>query len=231
MQSPSSLWPAGYRVNARVNTLPADLIAAYHDVPVCHAGDVMGRHQGSLGLAPWHGDLGKIIAGPAITVRIRPGDNLMIHLAIMTAEPGDIIVVDGAGDTTTAVIGGLMRTSAVARGIAGFVIDGALRDVAEWAQGGIGIWAKGNSLRGPSKEGPGELNVPIACAGLQVSPGDLILADGDGVLAIPAAQAADLLPLCRGHAEKERKIAAKNALGEPDWDRFNALLRAKGCPV
>lgn len=231
LESEPASWPTGFVVNPRVSTLPAALIADYRGVPVCHAGDVMGRHTGARGLRPYHGDLGPVMCGPAVTVRIRPGDNLMVHLAMMMAEPGDVIVVDGGGDLSTAVIGGLMRITAIARKLGGFVLDGALRDVAEWAEGEIPAYAAGNVHRGPSKDGPGEVNVPVACAGMAVNPGDLVLGDADGVIAIPAAEAAALLPLCRAHAEKERGIATKNASGTLDWDRFNALLRAKGCPV
>lgn len=154
----------------------------------------------------------------------------MVHLAMMMAEPGDVIVIDGGGDLSTEVIGGLMRTTAIARKIAGFVIDGALRDVAEWKQGGMPAFAKGNVHRGPSKDGPGEVNVPIACAGLQVMPGDLILGDADGVVAIPADQVDALLIKCRAHVERERSINERNATGQLDWPRFNDLLKGKGCP-
>lgn len=231
MSDPKAAWPAGFRVNPRVAALAPDLVAAYRAVPVCHAGDVMGRHTGARGLRAYHQDLALGVCGPAVTVRVRPGDNLMIHLAMMMAQPGDVIVIDGGGDCSTALIGGLMRTTAVARKLGGFVLDGALRDIAEWAEGGIPAWAMGHVHRGPSKDGPGEVNVPVACAGMAVNPGDLILGDADGVIAIPAADARTLLPLCLAHAEKERKIAANNASGKLDWDRFNALLRQKGCPV
>lgn len=224
-------WPPGFRVNPRVPGPDLALIEAYRHVPTCHAGDVMGRHTGSVGLQAYHNDLAAVLCGPAVTVRVRPGDNLMIHLAMMMAEPGDVIVVDGGGDLSTALIGGLMRTTAIARGIAGFVIDGALRDVAEWADGRMPAYARGAVLRGPSKEGPGEVNVPVAVGGLSVAPGDLILGDADGVIAIPADRAAALLPACLAHAEKERRIAAQNATGALDHDRFAALLRARGCPV
>ncbi|MCM2503144.1 RraA family protein [Aureimonas altamirensis] len=231
IQAKSGQWPTGFRVNPRRVDLPPDLVAAYRTVPSCHAGDVMGRHTGSIGLKAYHADLSLVMCGPAITVRIRPGDNLMIHLAMMMAEPGDVIVIDGGGDMSTAVIGGLMRTTAVARGLGGFVVDGALRDVAEWAQPGIAAYAKGHTLRGPSKDGPGEVNVPVVCGGLAVNPGDLILGDADGVICIPADDAERLLPLCHAHADKEKGIAARNATGQLDRDRFDALLRAKGCPV
>lgn len=231
MPDTNAAWPTGFTVNPRVSPLSPALIEAYRAVPVCHAGDVMGRHTGSRGVRAYHNDLSFVTCGPAVTVRIRPGDNLMVHLAMMMAEPGDVIVIDGSGDLSTAVIGGLMRTTAIARKLGGFVIDGALRDVGEWAEGGISAYAAGNVHRGPTKDGPGEVNVPIACLGMTVNPGDLILGDGDGVIAIPAADAERLLPLCLAHAEKERRIAANNATGKLDWDRFNALLREKGCPV
>lgn len=224
-------WPTGFIVNPRQSTLSVEIIEAFRSVPVPHASDCMGRHTGARGLVSYHGDQAATIAGPAVTVRIRPGDNLMVHLAIMTAEAGDIIVIDGGGDLSTAVIGGLMRTSALARGVAAFVLDGALRDVQEWREGGVGAFAKGNVHRGPSKEGPGALNVPVACAGLSVMPGDLILADADGVLAVRPQDAERLLEKCRAHAARERTINDKNKTGEPDWERFNALLRQKGCPV
>src|SRR5215217_4143965 len=134
-------WPVGFAVNPRVNTLSTELIEAYRSVPVCHAGDVMGRHTGARGAKMYHHDLALVTCGPAVTVRIRPGDNLMVHLAMMMAEPGDVIVIDGGADLSTAVIGGLMRTTAVARKLGGFLLDGALRDVAEWAEGGMPAYA------------------------------------------------------------------------------------------
>ena len=224
-------WPAGYAVHPRATTLAPELVAGFRGVPAAHASDCMGRGVGALGLASYHGDLRLALCGPALTVRVRPGDNLMIHVALQMAQPGDVIVIDGAGDLTQALIGGLMRTTAQARGIAGFVVDGAVRDLAEWAEGGIAVHARGHTHRGPSKDGPGEVNVPIACAGMSVAPGDLILGDADGVVCIPAAQAAALLPQVRAHAAREEKIRAGNRAGTPDPERFNALLRQKGCPV
>ncbi|KDM66145.1 4-hydroxy-4-methyl-2-oxoglutarate aldolase [Acidiphilium sp. JA12-A1] len=191
----------------------------------------MGRAVGAIGLQSYHADLTLIVAGPAITVRVRPGDNLMIHQAIAMSHPGDVIVIDGGGNVSQALIGGLMRTSAMKKGIAAFVVDGAVRDLAEWAQGGIACYARGHTHRGPTKDGPGEVNVPIACAGMVVSPGDLMICDADGVLAVPAAEAKDLLVRAKAHARREDDIRAANAAGTTDPERFNKLLRSKGCPV
>ncbi|MGP4131741.1 hypothetical protein OJE16_19160 [Pantoea tagorei] len=98
-------------------------------------------------------------------------------------------------------------------------------------RGGVALWARGNTLRGPSKEGPGEINVTIQCAGLVVSPGDLIVADADGVISIPVAQLASLLPRVREHQQREARIRETNRQGSADPERFNAILRAKGCPL
>lgn len=227
----TNTWPPGYKVNPRVTTLAPALVAAFKGVPAAHASDSMGRAVGAIGLQSYHGDLTLIVAGPAITVRVRPGDNLMIHQAIAMSQPGDVIVIDGGGNVSQALIGGLMRTSAMKKGIAAFVVDGAVRDLAEWAEGGIACYARGHTHRGPTKDGPGEVNVPIACAGMAVSPGDLMICDADGVLAVPAAEAQDLLVLAKAHARREDDIRAANAAGSTDPERFNKLLRSKGCPV
>ena len=168
---PSAIWPPGYRINPRHPGPPRELVEAFRDVPVAVAGDCMGRSVGAIGLKVYHGDLAARLCGPAVTVRVRPGDNLMIHKAMLMAEPGDVLVVDGGGILSQALAGGLMRTTAIAQKLGGFVLDGAVRDLVEWAEGGMPMFAKGHTHRGPSKDGPGEVNVPIACAGLAVSPG------------------------------------------------------------
>jgi RraA family protein len=206
--------------------LAPDLIDQFRQVPTAHASDCLGRSVGATGLRAFHGH--ETMCGPAITVRVRPGDNLMIHVALSLAQAGDVIVVDGAGDLTQAMVGGLMRTTALVKQLGGFVIDGAVRDIAEFAEGGVPCYAKGAVHRGPSKDGPGEVNVPIACAGMMVAPGDLMLGDADGVIAIPAAQAAALLPQVRAHAAKEAKQREAILANTTDPDRFKAILRAKG---
>ena len=231
MNSDLSSWPPGYRINPRHPGPGREVVEAFRRVPVAVAGDCLGRSVGTVGLEPYHGDVAGTLCGPALTVRVRPGDNLMIHKALLMAEPGDVLVIDGGGDVSQAVVGGLMRTSALARGLGGFVIDGAIRDSAEWAEGGMPVFAKGRTHRGPSKDGPGEINVPIACAGLAVHPGDLILGDADGVIAIPAADAAALLPKAQAQLVREAQRREANAAGIVDHERFDALLRAQGVPI
>ncbi|WP_172731290.1 RraA family protein [Pluralibacter gergoviae] len=224
-------WPIGYFIGERGPDIAPGLLDAYRQLPAANIGDSMGRSVGALGLLPYHNDPNLVLCGPALTVKVCPGDNLMIHKAMEMARPGDVIVIDGSGDLTQALVGGLMRTTAQTKKIAGFVIDGAVRDINEWAEGGIAMWARGNTLRGPSKEGPGEINTTVHCAGMVVAPGDLIVADADGVLAIPHDALDVLLPRVQAHAKREEKIRATNVAGTSDPERFNAILRAKGCPL
>lgn len=224
-------WPAGYRINPRAIGISAELVKSFQAIPVAVVGDCMGRTVGARGLRAYHGNSTLTLCGPAFTVRIRPGDNLMVHKALMMVEPGDVLVIDGAGDLSQAVIGGLVRTTALRVRLGGIVIDGAVRDLDELAEGEIPIFAAGHTHRGPSKDGPGEINVPVACAGLCVMPGDLILGDSDGVIAIPAGEAEWLLQKSLEHLEREADIRATNASGTADPERFNSLLRQKGLPV
>lgn len=231
MNNERSRWPAGYFIAPRQNTIPENIIAAFRTIPVAVAGDCMGRITGATGLQRYHQDVNIAVCGPAITVKVRPGDNLMIHKALEQAQPGDVIVIDGAGDLTQALIGGLIRTTALTKRLAGFVVDGAIRDLAEWADGQVAVFAKGHTHRGPEKAGPGEVNVAIACAGMVVNPGDLVLADSDGVIAIPAQDAEQVLTRAQAHLAKEDMIRNNNANGTSDPERFNSILRKLGCPV
>lgn len=223
--------PPGWRIEPNAAPIAPEVLDAWRVIPVAVAGDCLGRSIGAMGLRAYHPDLNTVICGRAITVRTRPGDNLIVHKAMLMAQPGDVIVVDGGGDLTQALVGGLMRTTALARKLGGFVIDGAVRDLVEWAEGGMPCYARGHTHRGPSKEGPGAVNVPVAVAGLVVQPGDLVLADADGIIAIPADELDGLMPKVQAHLAHEASIREINARGAGDPARFDALLRAKGVPV
>jgi len=232
MTSPDSKqWPQGYRINPRVEGPAPEVVDGFRTMPAAAIGDAVSRNVGTIGLRQYHARLDTVLCGPAVTVRVRPGDNLMIHKALMMVQPGDVLVIDGGGDVSQALVGGLMRTTCVVRKLGGLVIDGAVRDLTEWAEDGMPIFARGHTHRGPSKDGPGEINVPVSVAGLVVLPGDLIVGDADGVVAITSAEAADVLVKARAHLEKEAKIRAENLAGTSDPERFDAALRAKGLPV
>ena len=224
-------WPVGFRINPRIEGPSADWLERFQNIPTSWVSDSMGRSVGTMGLNAYHNRVDQIVAAPAITVRVRPGDNLMLHKAMEIAQRGDFIVVDGGGDLSQALIGGNMQTTAIYKGLAGFVIDGAIRDLADWANGKMPIWARGYTHRGPSKDGPGEINVPVSVGGLVVNPGDLVIADCDGVLAVSPSSFEELWPQIELQKQKEAKLRSANAVEIPDPERFNAILRAKGCPV
>ena len=187
--------PIGYRMLERSSTpVTSDVLQQFATVGSAQISDCMERLYGVDGLRPMHGGSGRMV-GLAVTVKVRPGDNLMIHKGIEMAGPGDVIVVDGAGDTTNALVGELMMMAAHERGILGFVIDGAVRDVDVFAKNEFGCFARGVSHKGPYKDGPGEVNVPVSIGGQVIHAGDVIVGDADGVVAIPAAYAADVLAL------------------------------------
>ena len=166
------------------------------------------------------------IAGPAFTVRTAPRDNLMLHAAIYRAEPGDVIVVE-AGDDELAVAGGNVCAIAQRRGVAGFVIDGVIRDVGESRASGFPLFARGRSPVPAPKEGPGEINHPIRCGGVLVHPGDVVVADDEGIVVVPQARAADVLKKAQAKAEADARMSLD------EWEknhraRVDATLKAKG---
>lgn len=225
----SSTWPAGYMINPCVEPIDPLWMKAFRHIPASAVSDCLGRNVGGLGLKAFHGR--GALLGSALTVRVRPGDNLMILKAMQMARPGDVLVVDGSSDLTRAVFGGIMRAMALKAGIVGVVINGAIRDVDEWQSGELPVYAIGSVHRGPSTDGGGEINVPVSCAGMLVNPGDLIVGDEDGVVAASRAELPELLSRCHALLEREKATLAAIEAGTLDPDRFDALLRAKGCPL
>lgn len=220
----------GFRILKRRRAVPLETARKFLDLPVANASDSMWRMTaGGARLRPMHAS-GQL-AGPALTVKSRPGDNLMLHKAIDLAEPGDVIVVDAGGDLTNALMGELMLAHAVKRGVAGFVIDGAVRDVLEFRTVNLPVFAAGVSHRGPYKDGPGEINVPIAIDGMVVEPGDLMLGDWDGVLAVPFDHVDEILARTASKQADEVKQAALIEAGTSDRAWVDARLRELGCEI
>jgi 4-hydroxy-4-methyl-2-oxoglutarate aldolase len=166
-----------------------DLVAAFGTLAVANIGDARDR-MGMLDTgirAPWRGAR---LVGRARTVWTRPGDNQAIHRILPSCRPGDVLVVNGGGDTTRALIGELIAEKAKAKGVVGMIIDGVVRDGVELERIGFPVWSRGLCPAGPYKDGPGKLDVPVAVGGVAASPGDVVVADDDGVIVIPAAEAA-----------------------------------------
>jgi RraA family protein len=205
----------GFQICRRARKVDAATVAKFRELPVANISDSMSRMTaGGAVLRPVHRE--GVLAGPAFTVKTRPGDNLMVHKAIDIAEPGDVIVVDGGGDVTNSLIGEMMAAQAERRGIAGIVIYGAIRDHDTLHAGTFPVYAAGVTHRGPYKDGPGEINVPIAIDGMVVMPGDVVVGDTDGVVAFDRADATELLALVRQQEEREANALAAIAEGRVD---------------
>jgi RraA family protein len=219
-------------IGFRILPMPArptkKLIKALAAMVTAHLSDNMNRMvAGGAALRPMHRS-GKL-SGPAFTVKVAPGDNLMVHKAIDAAAPGDVIVVDAGGELTHAIIGDIMASHAEKRGVAGFVIYGAIRDSAEIGARRFPVYACGVTHRGPYKNGPGEINAPIALGGMVVHPGDIIVGDADGVVAVPLAHAEEILALARSQLAKETAMLKAIARGKVDRGWVDDLLKQRGC--
>ena len=183
-------------------------ITALRGLPTSGIGDVMGgRIVGTTALRPVNRSP-VAICGNAFTVRVRAGDNLLIHKALDLLETGDVLLVDSEGDTSRALVGEIMMTSARVRGCVGFVMDGAIRDVEAFEQHQFPCWARGVSLRGPYKNGPGSINVPVTVGGMLVNPGDVIVGDADGVVAVSPAVAVEVAVKARAKVAQEQATIA-----------------------
>ncbi len=169
------------------------------------------------------------LAGPAFTIEVRPGDNLMIHAAMAMAKPGDILVIDGKGDRNVALMGSIMLNACKKLGLGGVVMDAAHRDTEELLALGFPVYSVGSNPNGPTKYVPGRINWPISCGGVAVCPGDLIVGDADGVVVVERSKAASLLDLAAKKVADERQRIADITSGKairPKW--LEASLRAAG---
>ena len=202
------------------------LIAALREIPVAALSDNMHRNIGTVGLHPYHRPGKQTMAGTAVTARSRAGDNLTYLRALEFCRPGDVLVIDAGGDLNNAAVGGILSFYAASIGIVGLVIDGALRDVAEIRERDFPVYARGVTHRGPYKDGPGEINVPVSVGGMVVNPGDVVVGDQDGLLAIPQQGLEPLIERARAHLEAEAKTI--QAMKEGRWDRaFIDALEAR----
>lgn len=205
----------GFRIYRQISRPDPALVARFAGLSAADVGDVMNSFnvlEAAIGRVA-----GGDMVGPALTVRVRAGDNLLIHKAIDTARPGDVLVIDGRAELTNALVGENIVLWAQKCGLAGLVVDGAVRDLAALERIGLPVFARGVTPAGTYKNGGGEVNAPISCGRVAVLPGDIVIGDADGVTVVPARDAETVLAgMARKH-ETER--LAKEGIAAGAWHR------------
>jgi len=189
--------------------------------------DVMGRTIGAVSILPVNKS-SVSVCGNAVTVSVRAGDNLLIHKALQILKPGDVLVVDGGGDITRALFGEIMMTVAKSKGAIGCVFDGAIRDMDAFEKHKFPCWARGVNMRGPYKDGPGSINTSISIGGMVVNPGDVILGDCDGIIALSPSIALEAAKLGKEKETAERKTIQSILDGQYNDAWVDATLKQKG---
>lgn len=206
------------------------LVEVFRELPVANIDDCMNRTAAVDGaIRPVN--KAKLL-GPAFTVKVPEGDNLMFHKAMDMAKPGDVIVIDAGGDGKRAIFGALMINYCKARGLAGVIVDGAIRDYDELSQMDFPVYARAITPNGPYKNGPGEIGTTIAFGGKVVRPGDIIVGDADGIVVIRPEDAQELATRAKAVLEMENGILEK-ILNEGTYIRpwVDEKLKALGCQI
>lgn len=217
----------GFRIFSVANRPGKELVEGFKGLPVANIADEMNRlYCVNARIKP----LNNVpLLGTAFTVKSRVGDNLMLHKAIDMAQPGEIIVVDVQGDVTNAVTGEIMMRQAVKRGIAGVVVDGAVRDADALRVLPMPVYAAGIQPNGPFKDGPGEINVPVCCGGIVVKPGDILVGDADGIVVIDPQDAPEILKKAREKYKQEQIKFKSIEEGTMDRSWVDKTLIKLGC--
>lgn len=221
----------GNRVRLTIDRPPQELIERFRDAAPPDLADAMSKSGAMRGIQPMYTPIQRCI-GPAITVNAPTGDSLMIRKAMTIAQPGDIIVIDGGGAINPGLWGGNRSAMVAARGIAGVIIDGAARDIGESQELGLPLFARAVCPLASAAVGAGELNFPISCGGMVVNPGDIVVADAEGIVVIPKDDAEDVYAAWQKILGREAEWREKSAAGkEFGGDDVNDLLQAIGTEI
>jgi len=205
------------KVVKKIRRPSQEWIARFREIPSSIVSDCLNRYFGMSGeIRPIFN--GIRLCGSAITIQSMSGNNMMSHLALTFAEPGDILVIDGRGYLGNAVWGGVQMACAIKRGVAGLVVDGAIRDVEDMRQARFPVYCKGVTPAGPHKGWPDSINVPIQCGGIPVHPGDIVVGDDDGVAVVPLEHVKEVYEEAITRVEKERDWLDKIAKGVSSLD-------------
>lgn len=225
--------PVGKRIYLKRELPDPEIVEQFKSIPASNTADVMARNCAmnpriKLVSSP----KAQMAAGPAFTVKARAGDNLALHAALNFCGEGDFIVVSNEEDDTRALMGEIMMAYLMCtKKVAGIVLDGPIRDIDEIGKWDFPVYCTGTTPGGPYKDGPGEINVPISCGGVSVNPGDIILADPDGVIVIPRRDAEVVLEDAKKFMAQDapKLIAARNGTSNRAW--VNKSLEEKGFEI
>ena len=222
----------GFRIRTKVDRPQPELVAGFGAFDTPAISDRMNRlYTMAPGIRNLTDDRLRLL-GPACTVKLYPGDNLMVHKVLDVARPGDVVVIDTSGSALTAVIGDLISTKARHRGLAGFVVDGLVRDLEDIrALGDFPVYARGVTPTGPLHRGPGEINYPVCAGGIVVEPGDIIVGDLSGVVVVPQEIANEILDRLKASKAKESDYVAAVRQGDFSNDWVDGLLAQSGLTV
>lgn len=233
---PQEIGKPGFRYKTDIERPSEKLIESYRNLMgktgclTGNVGDCLGR---AVAMDSRIKNLanGMKVVGPAFTVRVPPTDNLMIHKALTLIKPGDVLVIDGGGNHSWALMGFLMISTAIKLGIAGIVANGCIRDAEEIRNSGFPVFCAGLSPNGPFKEGPGEINFPISCGGQMVNPGDMIIGDDDGVVVLKQEFAETTIKEIYKIIQREDKRLKEIADGHVIRPGIDDVLEKKGIMV
>ncbi|MDC0663128.1 RraA family protein [Marinobacter sp. SS21] len=220
----------GFRVKTRIERPDSELIRRYAEFETTDISDMLNR------LYAVSSDIqnltnGMPLVGPAVTVKVFPGDNLMVHKSLDLIQPGDVIVVDSSGTRNTAVIGDLVASKARHKGAAGFIIDGLIRDLEEVRKVGLPVFARGNCVMGPLHRGPGEINYAVNCGGVVVNPGDIVVADRNGAVIVRKEFAEEVLGRLEAKKPGLEQYVAEVKKGNFSNEWVDKLLAHNDCVI
>lgn len=218
----------GFRQFNKIDRPDRSVVELFRGLPAANVDDNMNRIYALTGLKPFNR---APLLGTAFTIKVPAGNNLMFNRAIDLAQPGDVLVVDGGGSMERALCGEIMMSHAKKRGLAGFVINGCIRDIDATAAMDFPVYALGQNPNGPLKDSGGEINVPVVAGGMAILPGDILVGDADGLVVIRPQDAAEVAAKAAQQHENEAKLLETIEAGTWDRSSFAKILAEKGCEI